>query len=58
MTSGARHDQYAGATANLCTGINGGGCGSPIAAEAGVHADLTAIHSIRRNRPQSVRPRL
>ncbi|MFG2983873.1 hypothetical protein ACGFYQ_21920 [Streptomyces sp. NPDC048258] len=47
----ALNNQYGGATANLCTASNGGGCGSPIAAMTGVHADLTPINSIRLNRP-------
>ncbi|MER6200095.1 hypothetical protein ABT234_22335 [Streptomyces sp. NPDC001586] len=44
------NNQYGGATANLCTGSNGAGCGSPIAAKTGVYADLTPINSIRLNR--------
>ncbi|MFI6108008.1 hypothetical protein [Streptomyces sp. NPDC051310] len=45
------NNQTGGATANLCTGYNGGGCGAPIAAKTGVYADLTPINSIRLNRP-------
>ncbi|MFJ6783790.1 hypothetical protein [Streptomyces yangpuensis] len=44
------NNQYGGATANLCTGSNGAGCGSPIAAKTGVYADLTPVNSIRLNR--------
>ncbi|WP_404961319.1 hypothetical protein [Streptomyces sp. 147326] len=44
------NNQYGGATANLCTGYNGAGCGSRIAAKTGVYADLTPINSIRLNR--------
>ncbi|MFE6838118.1 hypothetical protein ACFVFI_25215 [Streptomyces sp. NPDC057705] len=44
------NNQYGGATANLCTGSNGAGCGGPIAAKTGVYADLTPINSIRLNR--------
>lgn len=43
------NNQYGGATANLCTGYNGAGCGNPIAAKTGVYADLTPINSIRLN---------
>lgn len=43
------NNQYGGATANLCTGSNGAGCGSPIAAKTGVYANLTPINSIRLN---------
>ncbi|MGW0750429.1 hypothetical protein [Streptomyces sp. NPDC002587] len=45
------NNQTGGATANLCSGGNGGGCGSPIAAGTGVYADLTPVNSIRLNRP-------
>ncbi|MFF8264147.1 hypothetical protein [Streptomyces virginiae] len=44
------NNQYGGATANLCTGTGGAGCGSPIAAKTGVYADLTPVNSIRLNR--------
>ncbi|MFE9932303.1 hypothetical protein [Streptomyces sp. NPDC005533] len=44
------NNQYGGATANLCTGYNGAGCGNPIAAKTGVYADLTPINSVRLNR--------
>ncbi|WP_327167620.1 hypothetical protein [Streptomyces subrutilus] len=43
------NNQTGGATANLCTGSNGGGCGNPIAAHTGVYADLGPINSIRLN---------
>ncbi|MEU6757611.1 hypothetical protein [Streptomyces sp. NPDC046685] len=43
------NNQYGGATANLCTGFGGAGCGNPIAAKTGVYADLTPINSIRLN---------
>ncbi|GGZ80459.1 hypothetical protein GCM10010371_45020 [Streptomyces subrutilus] len=43
------NNQTGGATANLCTGSNGGGCGNPIAARTGVYADLGPINSIRLN---------
>ncbi|MEU9254101.1 hypothetical protein AB0D66_19845 [Streptomyces sp. NPDC048270] len=43
------NNQYGGATANLCTGSNGAGCGGPIAAETGVHAHLTPVNSVRLN---------
>ncbi|MET9322814.1 hypothetical protein ABZX75_21845 [Streptomyces sp. NPDC003038] len=45
------NNQTGGATANLCTGSNGAGCGGAIAAHTGVYADLTPINSIRLNRP-------
>ncbi|MEU6314905.1 hypothetical protein [Streptomyces sp. NPDC047014] len=44
------NNQYGGATANLCTGYNGAGCGGTIAAGTGVYADLTPINSVRLNR--------
>lgn len=43
------NNQYGGATANLCTGYNGAGCGGAIAAKTGVYADLGPINSIRLN---------
>ncbi|MFJ9944520.1 hypothetical protein [Streptomyces erythrochromogenes] len=43
------NNQYGGATANLCTGSNGAGCGRPIASKTGVYADLTPVNSIRLN---------
>lgn len=45
------NNQYGGATASLCTGSNGGGCGGRIAEQTGVYADLTPINSITLNRP-------
>lgn len=45
------NNQTGGATANLCTGYNGAGCGGAIAASTGVYADLGPIYSIRLNRP-------
>ncbi|MFF9768481.1 hypothetical protein ACIGXF_13930 [Streptomyces sp. NPDC053086] len=45
------NNQYGGATASLCTGYNGVGCGAPIAESRGVYADLTPINSITLNRP-------
>ncbi|PRH81119.1 hypothetical protein C6N75_00525 [Streptomyces solincola] len=45
------NNQTGGATANLCTGTNGAGCGNPIAAQTGVYANLTPINSVRLNRP-------
>ncbi|MBL1082460.1 hypothetical protein JK359_10780 [Streptomyces actinomycinicus] len=45
------NNQYGGATASLCTGYNGAGCGAPIAEGTGVYADLTPINSITLNRP-------
>ncbi len=43
------NNQYGGATANLCTGYNGAGCGNPIAAKTGVYANLTPVNSVRLN---------
>ncbi|KOU20564.1 hypothetical protein ADK52_25980 [Streptomyces sp. WM6372] len=45
------NNQYGGATASLCTGYDGKGCGSPIAQGTGVYADLGPINSITLNRP-------
>ncbi|MFD3539869.1 hypothetical protein ACFWUQ_10255 [Streptomyces sp. NPDC058662] len=45
------NNQTGGASANLCTGYNGAGCGDRIAAHTGVYADLGPINSIRLNRP-------
>ncbi|MET9882063.1 hypothetical protein ABZZ20_02695 [Streptomyces sp. NPDC006430] len=45
------NNQYGGATASLCTGSGGSGCGAPIAEGAGVYADLGPINSITLNRP-------
>ncbi|MEU6864559.1 hypothetical protein ABZ924_14970 [Streptomyces sp. NPDC046876] len=45
------NNQYGGATASLCTGSNGTGCGGPIAQGTGVYADLGPINSITLNRP-------
>ncbi|MEU6775055.1 hypothetical protein [Streptomyces sp. NPDC046759] len=45
------NNQYGGATASLCTGYDGAGCGSPIAQGTGVYADLSPINSITLNRP-------
>ncbi|MFF3859812.1 hypothetical protein [Streptomyces sp. NPDC002209] len=45
------NNQYGGATASLCTGYNGAGCGSRIAEGTGVYADLGPINSITLNRP-------
>ncbi|MFD7614022.1 hypothetical protein [Streptomyces sp. NPDC059828] len=45
------NNQTGGATAALCTGSNGAGCGGRIAAGHGVYADLTPINSITLYRP-------
>ncbi|MEU2396130.1 hypothetical protein [Streptomyces sp. NPDC007369] len=45
------NNQYGGATARLCTGFNGVGCGAPIGEGRGVYANLTPINSITLNRP-------
>jgi hypothetical protein len=45
------NNQTGGATASLCTGNDGVGCGNPIAAKTGVYANLTPINSITLNRP-------
>ncbi|MFC7304384.1 hypothetical protein ACFQVC_09200 [Streptomyces monticola] len=45
------NNQHSGATASLCTGSGGSGCGDPIAAKTGVYADLGPINSITLNRP-------
>ncbi|MCX4694655.1 hypothetical protein [Streptomyces sp. NBC_01408] len=45
------NNQTGGASANLCTGYNGAGCGYLIEAGKGVYADLGPINSIRLNRP-------
>ncbi|AYV31608.1 hypothetical protein HET69_10855 [Streptomyces sp. CJ_13] len=45
------NNQYGGASASLCTGSGGRGCGNPIAQGTGVYADLTPINSITLNRP-------
>lgn len=45
------NNQTGGATANLCTQYNGGGCGDAIPAGVAVYADLTPINSVRLNRP-------
>ncbi|GAB2607795.1 hypothetical protein GCM10027168_45920 [Streptomyces capparidis] len=45
------NNQYGGATASLCTGRDGAGCGDRIAESRGVYADLTPINSITLYRP-------
>ncbi|WP_338674965.1 hypothetical protein V1460_19720 [Streptomyces sp. SCSIO 30461] len=45
------NNQTGGATAALCTGYNGAGCGGRIAADHGVYADLTPINSVTLYRP-------
>ncbi|MGV9563803.1 hypothetical protein [Streptomyces sp. NPDC003480] len=45
------NNQYGGATASLCTGYDGKGCGASFAQQTGVWADLTPINSITLNRP-------
>ncbi|MFI5617975.1 hypothetical protein [Streptomyces sp. NPDC051567] len=45
------NNQTGGATASLCTGTNGRGCGGRIAQDRGVYADLTPINSITLYRP-------
>ncbi|GHD93010.1 hypothetical protein [Streptomyces naganishii] len=45
------NNQYGGATAALCTGSGGVGCGSRIAQGTGVYADLTPVNSITLYRP-------
>ncbi|MBW5486436.1 hypothetical protein [Streptomyces bambusae] len=45
------NNQYGGATASLCTGGGGTGCGGRIAEGTGVYADLTPINSVTLNRP-------
>lgn len=45
------NNQTGGAHAHLCSGYNGVGCGYDIAAQAGVHADLTPVDSITLDRP-------
>ncbi|MER6999337.1 hypothetical protein [Streptomyces sp. NPDC000410] len=45
------NNQTGGATAALCTGSGGSGCGERIAADTGVYADLTPINSITLYRP-------
>ncbi|RSS82280.1 hypothetical protein [Streptomyces sp. WAC06614] len=43
------NNQYGGASAQLCTGYNGAGCGGRIAEGSGVYADLTPINSVKLN---------
>ncbi|MFB7788151.1 hypothetical protein ACFY0N_12165 [Streptomyces vinaceus] len=45
------NNQYGGASASLCTGYNGTGCGYRIDQGKGVYADLGPINSITLNRP-------
>ncbi|MET7619177.1 hypothetical protein [Streptomyces sp. NPDC005408] len=45
------NNQTGGATASLCTGYNGAGCGERIAQDHGVYADLSPINSITLYRP-------
>jgi hypothetical protein len=45
------NNQTGGATAALCTGYNGSGCGGRIGAQRGVYADLGPINSITLYRP-------
>lgn len=45
------NNQTGGATANLCTGYNGAGCGDALLPQWRYKVDLTPINSIRLNRP-------
>ncbi|CAL9360700.1 hypothetical protein SUDANB120_00656 [Streptomyces sp. enrichment culture] len=45
------NNQTGGATAALCTGSSGTGCGGRIAAQTGVYANLTPINSVALYRP-------
>lgn len=45
------NNQYGGASASLCTGYNGTGCGETIPEGWRYHRDLTPINSITLNRP-------